>query len=70
LSQFRHANDQSQRGALANAGDTQNEIKPHRQIVVAAQTIGNVTNLRHAPRFQSCNVAIDDAAQPRLIDVL
>ncbi len=68
--EFGHADDERQRGAFADAGNAQHQIKPLSQIAVGTQTLGNVTYLRGAPCLQPGNVAVNEAPQLRLIDML
>ena len=69
MSKFGHADDERQRGALADAGDAQHQRKPVGKVVVAAKMLDNVSDLRRASCLQSGNVAGDHAPQPGLIDM-
>ena len=70
LSQFGHADDECQRGALTNARDAQHQVKPAGKIVVATKKLGNGTYLSLPSCLQPSDVAADKASQPRFIDML
>src|SRR5205814_5699941 len=70
VAELGHADDERQRGALADTGNAQHEVETDSEIVVGAQPLGNVKDLRRTSQLQSCNVAVDDAPQGRLVDVL
>ena len=67
--ELRHADDERQRRALADAGNAQHQIEPRGEIVMGAQSLGNVAYLRGPPCLQPRDVADDNAPQPRLVDM-
>ena len=62
--------DQSDRCALADAGHAEYQIEPAGEIVMVAQRRDDAQRARRPPRLQARDVGHDDAAQPRVIDML
>ena len=62
--------DDCQCRALADTGNAQHQFEPLGQIVVGAKTLGNVTYLRRLACLEPGDVAVDNAPQRRLVDVL
>jgi hypothetical protein len=67
--ELRHADDKRERGAFANAGNAEHEIKASGEIVVSAYLLGNVAELGAPSCLQSCNVTKNYAPQPRRTDM-
>src|SRR5262249_6648970 len=65
-----HADDDRQRSALADAGDAEHQLEPLGQVVVGTKALGEVTHLRSLAYLQPVEVAVDDASQRGLDDVL
>lgn len=63
-SEFRHADDEGDRGPLADTGDAKDEIEAQSEIIVDAQPLGD------APLLQTGNVVGDEAAETAVMDVL
>ena len=58
--ELRHANDEGQRGSLADAGDAQHEIEAPGEIVMGAQLPNDAQHLGGAPRLQARDVGHDE----------
>ena len=59
-----------QRRPFANAGNTQHQIKPPGEIVVGTKALGNGAYLRGPACLQPLDVAVNNAPQARLVDML
>ena len=70
LPKFGHADQKCQRGALSNAWNAQHQIEPSSEVAVGTKALGKVAHLRGPPCLQSGDVAVDDAPQAMLVDVL
>src|SRR5579859_2227530 len=68
--ELRHADDERERSAFADAGNAQYQIEPSSEIGMIAQLPGNQTELSKPPRLQSGNVGKDNASQSRLVEML
>jgi hypothetical protein len=67
--EFGHADDEGECGALAQAGNAEDEIEAAGEIVMAAQRGDDAQQFARASRLQSRDVGHDHAPQPRLGDV-
>jgi hypothetical protein len=70
VAEFRHADDEGEGGALADAGNAQHEIETPGQIVMVAQLLGNAVQLGGTAGFQPDDVGQSDAPQSLISDML
>ena len=67
--EFRHADDERERGSLADARHACDEIEAAGEIIVSAQVSGDAGKFCCAAFFQTGDICVSQASQPRLIDM-
>src|SRR5204863_3150988 len=69
-SELRHADDESERGALSDAGNAEHEIEAVGEVVMDAQLSDDAQDLGCATGLEPCNVGEDDALHSSVVDML
>jgi hypothetical protein len=69
-SEFRHANDECQRSALADAGNAEDEVEALGEIVMIAQGLGDTRQLGDAARLQPLDVGQHNPPEPGVVNML
>ena len=70
LAEFRHADHDRKRGALAAAGNAANQIEAPGEVRVRAQFGEQPRGLAFTSLLQALAVGVGDAPQPRIVDML
>ena len=70
LAELWQADDEGDGGALADAGDAENELEAPSEVVMGAQPLCDAAQLGPPPRLQADDIVEQETALARIVDVL